>query len=192
MNLLFGFSGRIGRLKWWLAELAVFVVFVANIMLLAMQMPAGAVSEAESLAGVSASGWIVFLLLLIIGIWINVAATWKRFQDRDKNGLWFLIMFVPFIGGIWHLVECGFLAGTRGPNRYGPQDGQASLASEFGDSGHNIGDLDAKIARMKAERGQPQPARTSPHEIRGRSAAVQPQGFPLDPARRGGFGRRGN
>jgi uncharacterized membrane protein YhaH (DUF805 family) len=29
-------------------------------------------------------------------------------------------MFVPIIGAIWLLVECGFLRGTEGPNNYGP------------------------------------------------------------------------
>ena len=144
MNLLFGFSGRIGRLKWWLAELVVFVVFIANVMFLSMSVPAGIPESDNMFEHVSGSGWVIFLLLLGIGFWINIAATWKRFQDRNKHGLWFLIMFAPFIGGIWHLVECGFLAGTRGPNRYGPQDGKGPLASEFGDSAYNIDDLDAK------------------------------------------------
>ena len=28
--------------------------------------------------------------------------------------------FIPFIGWIWYLVECGCLPGTPGPNRFGP------------------------------------------------------------------------
>jgi uncharacterized membrane protein YhaH (DUF805 family) len=44
----------------------------------------------------------------------------KRFHDRDKSGWWVLIAFVPIIGWIWYLIECGFLPGTDGPNRYDP------------------------------------------------------------------------
>jgi uncharacterized membrane protein YhaH (DUF805 family) len=31
-----------------------------------------------------------------------------------------LIALVPVIGGLWYLIECGFLKGTTGPNNYGP------------------------------------------------------------------------
>ena len=44
----------------------------------------------------------------------------KRFHDRDKSGWWVLIGFIPIVGAIWLLVELGFLAGTPGPNRFGP------------------------------------------------------------------------
>ena len=34
---------------------------------------------------------------------------------------WFIsIALVPVIGGLWYLIECGFLKGTIGPNNYGP------------------------------------------------------------------------
>ena len=44
----------------------------------------------------------------------------KRFHDRDKSGWWVLIGLIPIIGGIWLLIELGFLKGTPGPNRFGP------------------------------------------------------------------------
>ena len=34
-------------------------------------------------------------------------------------GWWVLIAFVPVIGGLWYLIECGFLPGTVGANNYG-------------------------------------------------------------------------
>ena len=45
----------------------------------------------------------------------------KRFHDRDKSGWWVLIGLIPIIGSIWLLIELGFLKGTPGPNRFGPQ-----------------------------------------------------------------------
>lgn len=44
----------------------------------------------------------------------------KRWHDRDKSGWWTLILLVPIIGSIWFLIEQGFLRGTDGENRYGP------------------------------------------------------------------------
>ena len=43
----------------------------------------------------------------------------KRWHDRDKSGWWSLIVLIPGIGGIWMLIELGFLRGTAGPNRFG-------------------------------------------------------------------------
>jgi len=44
----------------------------------------------------------------------------KRYHDRDKSGWWVLIIFLPVIGALWYLIECGFLRGTDGNNAYGP------------------------------------------------------------------------
>ena len=38
----------------------------------------------------------------------------------QANGWWVLIGLIPIIGGIWLLIELGFLKGTDGPNRFGP------------------------------------------------------------------------
>ena len=57
----------------------------------------------------------VFLLSLI-----SIIVQVKRWHDRDKSGWWVLINFVPVVGPLWALVECGFLRGTLGDNRFGP------------------------------------------------------------------------
>ena len=63
---------------------------------------------------------IVLLLFGILVTWISIAVGIKRFHDRNKSGVWVLIIFVPVIGSLWYLIECGFLKGTTGPNNYGP------------------------------------------------------------------------
>lgn len=62
----------------------------------------------------------IFLNILFIpfGILYTIA-TIKRFHDRGKSGWWTLVLLVPVIGSIWTFVECGFLKGTDGPNKYG-------------------------------------------------------------------------
>ncbi len=43
----------------------------------------------------------------------------KRWHDRGKSGWWSLIGLIPVIGGLWMLIELGFLKGTGGANQYG-------------------------------------------------------------------------
>ncbi|WP_417430347.1 DUF805 domain-containing protein [Kiloniella sp.] len=66
-------------------------------------------------SGESLFSGIFSLLALIPSILILI----KRWHDRDKSGWWTLIIFVPIIGSFWVLIECGFLRGTAGPNRFG-------------------------------------------------------------------------
>jgi uncharacterized membrane protein YhaH (DUF805 family) len=58
----------------------------------------------------------LFIALGLIGIIVQI----KGWHDRDKSGWWILINLVPCIGALWTLIECGFLPGTRGDNRFGP------------------------------------------------------------------------
>lgn len=49
----------------------------------------------------------------------------KRFHDRNKSGYWVMVALIPF-GIFWVIIECGFLKGTIGPNRFG-EDSLASI-----------------------------------------------------------------
>lgn len=77
----------------------------------------------------SASMVAILFAATVLTTWIGLAVSIKRFHDRDKSGFWILIIFVPLIGPLWQFIECGFLAGTDGGNRFG-QPGD--LASSFG------------------------------------------------------------
>ena len=101
-SLLFQFDGRINRGKFWLGAV---IIWVAYAVILGI--------------GVAAESGLVFVLLLLL-IWPSLAVSIKRWHDRDKSGWWVLIGLVPVIGGIWALIETGFLEGTSGPNQYGP------------------------------------------------------------------------
>ena len=118
-NLLFGFQGRTNRAKFWLVALAIFIV---EAILFAMLGSNIAMSDdpQEALARMGPVTSIVLLLFGILVTWISIAVGIKRFHDRNKSGVWILIIFVPLIGSLWYLIECGFLKGTTGPNNYGP------------------------------------------------------------------------
>ena len=66
---------------------------------------------------------VMLFSVTLLTTWMAFAVTIKRFHDRDKSGFWCLIVFVPLIGPLWQLVECGFLSGSDGSNRFGARGG---------------------------------------------------------------------
>jgi len=49
----------------------------------------------------------------------SIAVAIRRLHDLDRTGWWFLLVFLPIIGGIWLFIWfC--TRGTVGPNRFGP------------------------------------------------------------------------
>jgi uncharacterized membrane protein YhaH (DUF805 family) len=118
-NLLFGFQGRTNRAKFWLVAIALLVI---EAIVLGIIGGSAAMSDDPQQA-VASLGPVAGIVLVILGLavtWITIAVGIKRFHDRNKSGVWILIIFVPVIGGLWYLIECGFLRGTPGPNDYGP------------------------------------------------------------------------
>ena len=124
-NLYLNFEGRINRQPFWLGLLALIIVqwivmFIVATLLGVSLMPTVDPNIAPDVAASMAIKamipiWIVSLLFLYPAL----AVYTKRWHDRDKSGWWTLIILVPLIGAIWVLVECGFLRGTDGPNRFG-------------------------------------------------------------------------
>jgi uncharacterized membrane protein YhaH (DUF805 family) len=132
LQLLFGFSGRINRAKYWLTLVIYFVALFALYVLFSLFF-----SFPTDVLG-------LFLILSVPFIPITISAiavAIKRLHDRDKSGWWLLVFYVlpgvignigPYTGldfvfqlaslalSIWVLVELGFLRGTSGRNRYGP------------------------------------------------------------------------
>jgi len=115
-KLLFGFDGRVGRTAYWLVLLAVMLIDSAAF---------GAVGGFELFDGdsitVERKGASRFWPLLVVlpSLWIGLVVSVKRWHDRNKSGRWVLLTLVPVVGWLWTLVECGFLKGTTGPNRFG-------------------------------------------------------------------------
>ena len=105
-DLLLSFDGRINRAKFWVGIAAIWVV----LWLIAI----------VAAAANSSILWTIFFLLTLLVIWPSLALSIKRWHDRGKSGWWILIGFVPLIGGLWALIETGFLPGTPGTNEYGP------------------------------------------------------------------------
>jgi uncharacterized membrane protein YhaH (DUF805 family) len=124
---LLGFNGRIGRGGWWFGQLIGLVTIGALF------------SSAVSLhdphrTEVSNNDFlfvVIFVLCLVAVLIINVCSTVKRYHDRGKSGWWYFMALVPFIGGIWQLIECGFCSGDEGDNDYGPPPGSAKRMADL-------------------------------------------------------------
>lgn len=99
----FSFEGRIGRQTYWLKY---FLPWFGIYLL------AGIV---DAVTGVP----VLLPIMSLAGIWVALAVGAKRCHDRDRSGWFQLIMLIPIIGGLWLLVELGFLRGTIGENRFG-------------------------------------------------------------------------
>jgi uncharacterized membrane protein YhaH (DUF805 family) len=155
-QLLFSFEGRIKRLDWWVASLAVGVAsaIVTGIIEFAAKASGASVVDLDTQqfepTGVFS---IAVLALSLVSSWINFALCVKRLHDRDRSGWWLVwqalvlvlavVMVIVAIAmhteqmsiwyalagasglaaliiSIWLFVEIGFLRGTQGPNRFGP------------------------------------------------------------------------
>ena len=146
-QILFSFSGRINRAKYWLTVLLTIAVMLALIFVVVLAAP--------PTAEVFGRPFLLPLLMLLYipMLWIALAVGVKRLHDRNKSGWWLLffylvpavlqgigdlleaplslVLYLPaFAIGIWCLIELGFLRGTDGPNQYGPDPLQSASATQ--------------------------------------------------------------
>ena len=101
---LFSFKGRINRKPFWMFNLC---IFAAGLLFGLFMEPTEEINKYQ----------LMFMLWIL---WPSLAVQTKRWHDIDKSALWLLINFIPVAGPIWALIENGFIPGTRGANRFGP------------------------------------------------------------------------
>ncbi len=103
------FQGRAPRAEfWWFYLFVIIGMLVTSII--------GGVSDSSALGGIAYG-------LFSLGILLpNLAVSVRRLHDTDRSGWWLLIMLIPLIGTI--LIIVWFCSrGTRGPNRFGNENG---------------------------------------------------------------------
>lgn len=146
LSHLFDPRGRSNRAKYWLGIviwLLAYAVVAAPYFVLSEQPPA-------VVLGIGA----LLVVVLIAGTVSSILFSIRRLHDRDKSGhwLWLFVLVPGLLNGvgsgismvspeaalvalpltlvalgitIWMIVELGFLRGTPGPNRFGPDPLQA-------------------------------------------------------------------
>ena len=153
-TLLFSFTGRINRGKYWLAILIYMLAWFAFIAAALMWLGGFNTDRLFSFVGATLLIWLGAIVLAVAGTWSGFATGIKRLHDRGKSGWWIVLFWfgpsvlsgsnsaMPDIPGstllsfagtaiaIWGLIELGCLRGTPGPNPYGPDplDSNAPLA----------------------------------------------------------------
>lgn len=115
-KIWFSFEGRISRSTWWMKYILPYIgiwiaLSIADVIL-------GTTYQIDEYSGQSMG--ILALIWSLANIWFGLAAGAKRCHDRNRSGWFQAIALIPIIGGIWLLIELGFLRGTVGPNRFGP------------------------------------------------------------------------
>ena len=108
----FVIEGRASRRDYWMFILFNFIFFIALIIL----------SKIISLIYLGLGililliPWFLYCFIVIIP---SFTLTIRRFHDINKSGLWFLINFIPIVGGVWLLVLM-LKKGDLSDNQYGP------------------------------------------------------------------------
>ncbi len=148
VSRLLSFSGRTARLHYWQIGLALQLLVAIPFCLflyLAITLRVGA------LAGVG-------LIPIVLALPASMAVTFRRLHDRNRSAWWYLLFFGPLVAvditmsvarthgdapsltfallallslipWLWGNIELGFLRGSRGPNRFGPDPYAASHLS---------------------------------------------------------------
>jgi uncharacterized membrane protein YhaH (DUF805 family) len=109
--LYLSLSGRINRSKYWLFGVVAFII---------IGIIAGVLDMVLGLADPTTGYGPITMIAGLVMIYPGICVLGKRWHDRNKSAWWILIGLIPVVGGLWTLIECGFLRGTVGDNRLGP------------------------------------------------------------------------
>jgi uncharacterized membrane protein YhaH (DUF805 family) len=128
VKVLFSFRGRIPRRTYWLYSVPVNVVVALLFeQLLALAgahnvPPARSALPAAAEAAGSGPPWQAFALIAayLPLLWMKLAVLAKRWHDQNRSANWLVVTFIPVVGMVINVLECGCNPGTRGENRYGP------------------------------------------------------------------------
>lgn len=103
-QILLSLDGRINRGKFWAYILPLNFVWLVGLMIdFSTKGEPGA----------------FYSIGILISLWPSIALNVKRCHDRDKSGWFYLVALIPLVN-LWYLIEAGFLKGTEGDNRFGP------------------------------------------------------------------------
>lgn len=117
-SLFFDWRGRIGRAAYWLSSIPIGIIGITAVVAVMVDLEDGSVRPLTA----------AVVTLLLIGVfYCSLCIQVKRWHDRDKSAIWLLMNFLPYVGSLWVFIECGFLRGTDGPNRFDldPEDRRA-------------------------------------------------------------------
>jgi uncharacterized membrane protein YhaH (DUF805 family) len=110
------FTGRARRKEYWMFLLIHIIIIVVLATLAGIGSAAGGRNGPNPLGGLFGAIYGLYVLALLIP---SLAVLVRRLHDTGRSGWWWLISFVPFVGGIILLIFT-VEDGQRGDNQYGP------------------------------------------------------------------------
>lgn len=130
LELLFSLTGRIGRKSWWLGVCVIAALWIiASLFVDGYEVTFGPIMAYAALSLITFRRlkdrghpelvgylWAFLAIALFAVLWLDA------FHDPLSQPLWLWALAaisIPF--GLWVLIDCAFLEGTPGPNRYGSQ-----------------------------------------------------------------------
>lgn len=118
------FDGRSSRREYWMFQLLFVLVFLVIGGVFIAFDSRGVTSIGPSL--LEDAGGVALAIFFLGSLIPQLSVTVRRLHDQDKSGWYYLINFIPYVGGLIMLV---FMCtrGTDGENQYGPDP----LNSEF-------------------------------------------------------------
>jgi uncharacterized membrane protein YhaH (DUF805 family) len=122
IGLLFSPVGRIRRRTYWFGLVglpAASVALVVAAYQVAFLLTGTNLDTLPKTGPVVTSRDLFVMVIALAFAWSWICLHVKRWQDRGKSWPHIFIAILPLIGGIWTLIECGFLDGDHGQNRYG-------------------------------------------------------------------------
>jgi uncharacterized membrane protein YhaH (DUF805 family) len=120
-QVLLSFDGRISRSTYWVRGV------LPSAAIAAFGAPIGALIDVAT----NGAGF-VYAFSALLTLWPSLAVSVKRCHDRGRSGWFLLVGFIPIVGSIWAHVELGWLRGTAGHNRFGPdpvEEGETEVVS---------------------------------------------------------------
>ena len=113
LNKYATFTGRAQRSEYWY-----FFLFLVIVNIVASVLDSAIFGDISVL-------YLIATLALLVP---SIAAGVRRLHDTDKSGWWLLLGFIPVVGAIV-LIVFFCQRGTVGPNQFGPDPLQASIAN---------------------------------------------------------------
>jgi uncharacterized membrane protein YhaH (DUF805 family) len=117
---IFSLEGRITREQFW-----IIIVLTYGLLYLSIRL-AGYFNLITSVNAVV----YISVVITLLGFFITMATLVKRYHDLGKSGQWALILFLPYLGFFWVLIECGFVEGEAKSNIYGPAEERNVFANK--------------------------------------------------------------
>ncbi|MGB1149083.1 MAG: DUF805 domain-containing protein, partial [Alphaproteobacteria bacterium] len=134
--MLFSFQGRMSRSEYWLRYVVPLLLLYVGllVLLLVISLVFGVVQSLTTASSFEQAGpefgalqivGVVAMILTVFAasiafLWAGIASAVKRLHDCNRTGWFYLLVFIPGIGPLVMLIWLGFIRGTVGENKFGP------------------------------------------------------------------------